>query len=464
MITKIEIDGFKSFSKFKMEFSPLTVIVGTNASGKSNLFDALHLLSNLSQMDLRSAFSSKQLRGEVSELFTKFDDEHSASEMSFVVEMLVPRAICDKWGGKDEVKTPRLRYELKIVKSHNELGYDDLSVVREELSRIATDKDEWSKRYLKKHVGIWKSTKSGGSGKPYIYTEEEKGGPTIRIRQDGKQGGRSVLANAVNQTVLGSINSVDFPHVYAAQQEMASWNFMQLNPELLREPTRYDANYSGDTIGHAGENLSAALYRLKNQDPFNMQQIVLKLSSFLPEYTKLNVRDDKANKQFVFDLQNSDGKTFSSRVLSEGTLRLLVLCVLLFDDQYQGLLCFEEPENGIHPARMKAMVSLLRLLSSDFDDEETSLRQVIVNSHSPVLLKYLYRDYSDSDNAVSIWFSKLISSSVLVDDQKKSLRISRITPLTKSFQYSFTEAENKMTIADAVDYLKTEDNYLEKTL
>ena len=109
---------------------------------------------------------------------------------------------------------------------------------------------------------------------------------------------------------------------------------------------------------------------------------------------------------------------------------------------------------------MKAMVSLLRLLSSDFDDEETSLRQVIVNSHSPVLLKYLYRDYSDSDNAVSIWFSKLISSSVLVEDQKKSLRISRITPLTKSFQYSFTEAENKMTIADAVDYLKTEDEVI----
>ena len=458
MITRIEIDGFKSFSNFKMEFSPLTVIVGTNASGKSNLFDALHLLSNLSQMDLRSAFSSKQLRGEVSELFTKYDDEHSASEMSFTMEMLVPRGISDKWGGKDEVKTPRLRYQLKIAQSRNELGYIDLSVVHEELSRIATDQDDWAKKYLKNRPEIWKSTKSGGSGKPYIYTEPEKDHPTIRIRQDGKQGGKSVLANAVNQTVLGSINSVEFPHVYAAQQEMASWNFMQLNPELLREPTRYDANYTGDTIGHAGENLSAALFRLWNQNPYIMQKIVLKLSSFLPEYTKLNVRDDKANKQFVFDLQNGDGKTFSSRVLSEGTLRLLVLCVLLYDDKYQGLLCFEEPENGIHPARMEAMASLLRLLSSDFEDEEVSLRQVIVNSHSPVLLKCLKDNYSDTDDSVSIWFSKLISSSIPVGERKTGIRISRITPLTKSFQYSFTEMENKMTIADAMKYLRTEDN------
>ena len=107
MITKIEIDGFKSFVGFQMEFSPLTVIAGVNASGKSNLFDALHLLSNLSTMDLRSAFSSKSLRGESSELFTKIDDESSVSRMHFVVEMLVPRHIRDNWGGMAEVKTPR---------------------------------------------------------------------------------------------------------------------------------------------------------------------------------------------------------------------------------------------------------------------------------------------------------------------------------------------------------------------
>lgn len=45
MLTRIEIDGFKSFTNFSMDFSPLTVIAGLNASGKSNLFDALHLLA-----------------------------------------------------------------------------------------------------------------------------------------------------------------------------------------------------------------------------------------------------------------------------------------------------------------------------------------------------------------------------------------------------------------------------------
>jgi len=461
MITKIKIDGFKSFSDFEMEFSPLTVIAGTNASGKSNLFDALNLLSNLSKTDLRTAFANKQLRGEVSELFTKYTDDISATEMRFVVEMLVPRKIRDNWGGIADVKTPRMRYELVIGKRQNDQGFEELTVVHEQLARIATDKDSWAKKYLKKRTDIWRSSISGGSGKPYIYTEMERGYSTITIRQDGGHGrGRSVTANAVTQTVLGSINSVDFPHIFAAQQEIASWNFMQLNPVVLREPTRYDVNYTGDTIGHAGENLSAALYRLYNQDAYVMERIIMKLSSFLPGYTELEVKDDKANKQFVFNLKNSEGKSFSSRVLSEGTLRLLVLCVLLYDEKFQGLLCFEEPENGIHPYRIKAMVQLLRLLSTDFEDDDDLLRQIIVNTHSPVLLRWLKEEYDDKDNGVSIWFSKLISYPKEINGSRRSIRISRISPLTKSFQLSFSEAENKMTLADAIAYLNTENQNL----
>ena len=56
MITKIKINGFKTFHNFEMEFSPLTVVAGLNASGKSNLFDALQLLSRLAEFDLKTAF------------------------------------------------------------------------------------------------------------------------------------------------------------------------------------------------------------------------------------------------------------------------------------------------------------------------------------------------------------------------------------------------------------------------
>jgi energy-coupling factor transporter ATP-binding protein EcfA2 len=51
MITKIEIDGFKTFNNFKIELSPFVIIAGANGSGKSNLFDAILLLSRLAETD-----------------------------------------------------------------------------------------------------------------------------------------------------------------------------------------------------------------------------------------------------------------------------------------------------------------------------------------------------------------------------------------------------------------------------
>lgn len=61
MITYLKINGFKSFHNFEMEFTPLTIVAGTNAAGKSNLFDALNLLSRLAEVDkIHTAFREEQ--------------------------------------------------------------------------------------------------------------------------------------------------------------------------------------------------------------------------------------------------------------------------------------------------------------------------------------------------------------------------------------------------------------------
>ncbi len=89
MITQIEIDGFKTFLDFKVELGPLQVLVGSNASGKSNLFDALHLLSHLAEVDLRSAFQG--LRGSPDDQFTLFPNGQRSDHIRIAVEMLVDR-------------------------------------------------------------------------------------------------------------------------------------------------------------------------------------------------------------------------------------------------------------------------------------------------------------------------------------------------------------------------------------
>ena len=82
-----------------------------------------------------------------------------------------------------------------------------------------------------------------------------------------------------------------------------------------------------------------------------------------------------------------NGATYACRrALSEGTLRFLALCVLLEDPTLTGLICMEEPENGIHPANLPAMLELVQDLAVDPDlppDDDNPFRQVVINTHSP---------------------------------------------------------------------------------
>lgn len=454
MITKIYIDGFKSFQDFEMTFTPLTVIAGVNASGKSNLFDALNLLSRLAETDLKTAFSEQ--RGNADELFTQYADQQYADEMKFVVEMLVNRKIKDNWGGERELNNTRLKYELVIAKSKNEFGLQDFQVKLESLEKIKPENDTWSTNYIPtKLKALWKAKNAGGSKEPFIKTEKQNETIAIKIRQDGGGHGKATPALAVAQTVIGGINSVDFPHAFAAKEEMRSWRFLQLNPEDLREPTKQDAGIRYE-ISSTGKNMAAALHKIKQRDPYSLKEISRKINSFLPGFTEIDVVDDRANRQYIIRLKGEDNKWFSSRVLSEGTLRILALCILEYDEQYTGLLSFEEPENGIHPFRINSVALLLKALTSSFDDDGL-LRQVIVNTHSPVLISELI-SWND-DKFVSIWFSKQNTLIKELNSTKVKFKVTRFMPVYKSNQLTFFEDDNvkKITAAEAIKYLQTSD-------
>lgn len=459
MITYIKINGFKSFHNFEMEFAPFTVIAGANASGKSNLFDALTLLSRLAETDnLKRAFGEQ--RGEFIELFTQYGDDNYATEMEFVVEMLVNKNIKDAWGNDSKLKYTRLRYEITIARISNLTGIQEVKVVKENLFKINHQDDIWASNIIpNKSLEFWKpKVVTGKRGVPYLETIIENGIPTtILVPQDGSSGfKKSFPLSYAPRTVLSTIDTVEFPHVLAAKEEMKSWKFLQLNPEDLRQAT--SKNNGEDTISVSGKNLAAALFRIKQNDKYSLKEISRKLNSFLPNFTEVDVVDDNENKQYLIKLKDVDKKEFSSRVLSEGTLRILALCILEFDEKHTGLLCFEEPENGIHPFRIKAMTELLKDLSVDFNEVEIPLRQVIVNTHSPVLVGNM--DTWKNDKNVSIWYAQMRTTISDINGDRLKINSTKISPVIKDnslLQLSliFSEQDRKLTLAIVNDYLQT---------
>lgn len=438
MITRIEISGFKSFWDFSLDFAPFTVVAGTNASGKSNLFDAMRLLSNLATTDLRTAFTQMG-RGEMHELFSCYADGRSATRMTFAVEMLVPRTVSDAWGQKDELKTPRMRYEIELERFTDSAGIENLRIVREQLDRIPSQSDNWVKAYMKNQKELWVG-RSGGSGKPYISTQENRGVTTINMRQDMHGGGRDRVADTVSQSVLSSVTSNDFPHVFAVKQEFMGWRYMQLNPEVLREPSKIELGVDAP-LGYDGAGLAAVMYRMKTEDPFLITQVSNLVCSFLKEYKRVEVERDEVHRVFVIKLVNRQNVSFTSRVLSEGTLRLLTLAVMLHDPRHQGLLCFEEPENGIHPARIGQMMDLLKDLSYDAEYPDL-LRQVIVNTHSPKVMNHVY--FQNMDRAsTALVYSRSVTFVDELEGQRSSMNVTHMLPVSKSAQLHLSDPADK---------------------
>jgi predicted ATPase len=400
VLTRIEIDDFKTFSKFTVDVGPFLVILGANASGKSNLFDAIRLLSRLAATDLRTAV--KGLRGEPHELFRRNARGEAATRMAFAVEVLLDPEVRDPWGSTVRINHSRVRYEVEIERRKDPRGIERLIVTREEAKPIFAREDAWpgprslSSEFRSAYMRY-------GRRSPWLVTATENGRRSFEIHQDGSAG-RTRSAEAAEATVLSSITSAEFPHLYALREELRSWKFLQLDPVALRRPSLTTAP---DALEPDGSNLATVLARIQAETKSDtrpkgaLADIAADLAALIPGIVDVSVEEDLKNREYRIDLLMRDEPAFSSRVVSDGTLRVLGLLTLLHDPTYGGLVCFEEPENGVHPIRLKAMIERLRELVSDLNSKDLGdqnnsprLTQMLLNSHSPVVLSALHEGES----------------------------------------------------------------------
>ncbi|HYT37653.1 MAG TPA: ATP-binding protein, partial [Ktedonobacteraceae bacterium] len=425
--------------------APFQVIVGPNGSGKSNLFDALHLLSRLMEDDIATAFQN--LRGDVSELFTKLSNSKTSDQMRIAVEMLVDRKIRDDFGKSAELIFTRLRYELEITSGVDTYGLERLYVTYESLKSISPDEDNWSKKNGLLAQNNWIPEPNNRvpayiqGGIPFITTDklDETGKSTIHLYIEEHpyehRGSIPHQAEAAQRTVLSSAtNIIGFSHAFAARKELLSLSFLHLNPEALRQPSltkgpRY--------LSHDGGNLPRVLVRIQAEDKFAFHSVSLDMANLVPGILRIKVEQDKPSDKYIIYAETSDQRNFSAMVLSDGTLRLLALATLRNDPQFHGVLCLEEPENGVDPLHMKNMVRLLREMATDFNALEQAdepLRQVLITTHSPTFI-------SQPDTIDSLLLA--IMPTHIQGKSGPALRVTRMIPVVTSDTVPMLETETR---------------------
>lgn len=367
--------------------------------------------------------------------------------MRLAVEIFVERHIKDSWGAEAKLKYTRLRYELEIERRKDQQELERLYVTYESLTSIPRHDDHWIKRH--KLSSNWLPKITGGRS-PFISTDTET--QTISLHQDGRSGRKNSVAEKVERTVLSNVTDTEFPHAFAAREEMRQWKFLHLNPTNLRQPSPL---ISHPYLSPSGENLAATMARLQSIDPLLLNDISRDIANLVPGIIKIELERDEVQKRYIVWAVTQDGQRFSSRVLSDGTLRLLALTTLKHDPEYRGVLCFEEPENGVHPFRLKNLVQSLRDLTTDFATPEANhepLRQLLINTHSPVLVSQL-------DVNKELLFAHMVSQ--MEPDRGILHRITKIFPVTTERQLKLdlgiATAEQVYAVGEVVKYLDSTD-------
>lgn len=410
MLTRLQVHGFKNLLDVDVEFGPFTCIAGRNGIGKSNLFDAIEFLSRLADGTFVDAVRGVRVSHgsggtDPRDLFRDGygADEH---EMRFAVEMVVPEHVVDELGVTDKATTTFLRYEIALGYEPAERGVGGgrMVLLHEELTHIK--KSEAPRRLRFPHSAgkfraeVLKGHRSGGE---FISTAEHSGGTVVNLHGDGGSRGRPQprAAARAGRTFLSSITTTEYPTILAAQQEMKRWRRLALEPSALRAPDSLD---SPTSLGGDGSHLASTLYRIAHTDTDGTgpdpRMVLTRVANRLSDLIGTGVREievelDPVREAFTVFLLNGDGVKLPARALSEGTLRFLALCVLKEDTNASGVLCMEEPENGIHPAQLPAILDLLRDLAMDTTlapDQDNPFRQVIINTHSPGLVMLSHED------------------------------------------------------------------------
>ncbi len=379
MLKRIRIQGYKSLVDLELNLKPLSVLVGPNASGKSNFLDALQLLSRITTSQTLEEAFDPPYRGHPLESFT-FGNEGIKSllekeRVSFSVEVDVQlsAAVIDSVNRRiQEIRETAAKNTQSVDKSVS----DRLPPVREEDLRYRIEIEMLPKQGIlrvadEQLTALTDEGQPKQNRKPFLERMENR----LHLRMEG-QAHPLYYERYLDYSILSrSHYPPHYPHLIAMQRELANWLTFYLEPkEQMRLPNPIKAVHH---IGSMGEDLAAFLNTLKARNTQQFESIEKSLHTMIPSITGIDVSVNELG-EVELDLREGE-KRISARVLSEGTLRILGLLALVSAEVPPTLIGFEEPENGVHPRRIQRIARFL----------ETRMRledvQFIVTTHSSLL-------------------------------------------------------------------------------
>jgi predicted ATPase len=375
MLKSLRLENFKSFKNAELSLGDLTVLVGTNASGKSNIRDAFRFLHGISR-----GYSIAEIIGE------KYGEggvlqwrgiRGGTKEITYCGADSF--AIAISFSGHDgDTEEYEMDYTVK-VRLANPVPYI--------IAEILTCKQKECAIFESNFTGHVSPFPNTNQVRFYDYWQTYTTyGDTTEIERYDYMPNYIPLISQVTDGVepRGQRGRENFDKSTAkkfceiALAEISVIRFLDLSPDVMKLPT-----YAGQNVlGDRGENLSSVMLDICRDK--TRKAILL---DWLQSLTPMDAKDFDFPEDFtgkiLLRIEEASGQKTTAYSASDGTLRFLGLLAALLGNQRSQFYFFEEPENGIHPNRLSLLLQLMQ------QEVANSSMQIVITTHSPLLLNFL---------------------------------------------------------------------------
>ncbi len=358
MITELQLENWKSYERASLHIDPLSVLVGTNASGKSNALDALLLLNRVAT----GAMLTSALKGDGTQSPVRGGVEWAARQPGSVFALGV---VCRA----DELTDYEYRMEGRITESRCDLHSEQLTRIKYRPGKDGTRKSQAGNIKLLR-------TDPCAEGSPTIIARlynEKQGTPRQLSRS------HPVLFQLVGQKLRQEIQD----GVTAVITALRDIFILDPIPSHMRNFSPLSERLESDA-----SNIAGVLAALPQEKQIEIEKVLTRYASQLPERDIRRVYAETVGK-FNSDamlyceehwLDEGPPPTVDARGMSDGTLRFLAILTALLTRPPSSLLVIEEVDNGLHPSRARLLLDMLKAVGSQRGVD------VLVTTHNPALL------------------------------------------------------------------------------
>jgi predicted ATPase len=362
MITNLQIDNFKSLKGINVKFGDLNFIVGPNASGKTNLAEALDFLSHAIREDLAYAVSEKG--GFYNICHRRQRRARGAISFSISCSFRVATNVDCNFTLQFQIKTKGedIRADFFVSSESLLIQYVSAGFKRGATSLFVwREKDEYKSEFSQEVVG-------NSLQHPAItrFAQRCKNVPNILESFDEVSPQSLILSGYLRE----------FWPLSMIAKELRGLRVFQFNPRLARQPAAPSVH--GD-LGRRGENLASALDRVRLHEGNTFKTLTQWLKDVVPTLGRLMTDYTDSRQLGLFFEEDGFAARWFAEDVSDGTIMSVALFFSLLDRRHR-IVMIEEPETSLHPWILRKFLERCRELSVK--------RQIIITTHSPLAVAF----------------------------------------------------------------------------